>query len=360
MSGKFFLPLMVLLLVFTACAGSPSSQGPVFGGEMAPMDRSPAAAAQPDWLWDPYNRYNRQEYLAAVGSASTRLEAERNALAALIAQFGQSIQVDEKISTTYQEAVRSGFVNWSEHTTNETVIALSTSMDTLIGAEMGEAWVDPRGTHYVVALLHRNRAARVYTDMLRANLTIIEDLSTSGERNSLEAYARFQLAAAMADVNITYGNLLQQIGAPYPGILNGDTYRLEAAAILRSIPVTITVSKEEHVDRAGRIQGAFARALSSLGFQSGGTNSPYVLDVNVTLTPVEITNNPNIWSRIEVSANLMDSLSLSILLPYNFNSREGHTSQGEADNRAIIVAERRINDEYPGILNDFISNLVLR
>jgi len=358
MVRRVIIYLTIFSFILASC-GSPPPAQPVGGSGAAP------SAGQPAWITDAYARYNRQEYLAVVGSGSSRQAAERDALSNLVAQFGQGIQVDERISTTYQEAVRGsgtgrGAANWSEVTNAETIIALTTGMDSLIGAEIGEAWVDPRGTHYVAAILNRSRAARVYTDMVRANLAMIETLTKipDAEKYTLDGFARFQFAAVIADVNVTYGNLLGQIGAPFPGISNGDALRLEVTAITRAIPVRLAVTKQAQVDQAGRIETAFARALSNLGFQSGGNNSRYVLDVDITLTPVTIANNANFWSRIEVNANLTDTETRTVLLPFNFNSREGHTSQSEADNRTIIAAERRINDDYARELSNYLSRML--
>jgi len=351
-----FKALLLLFVLFASCTSSPNSRGPVItaSSNTAPGTRVEAA---PEWTRDPYTRYSSREYLAAVGTGSSRQDAERNALGNLIAQFGQSIHVDERISTTYQEAVRGGVSMWSELTNAETIIALSTSLDTLIGAEIGEAWFGS-GTHYVAAILNRGRAIRTYTDMTEANLAMIDYLTAvpEMERNTFNGYARYQFAAAIADVTLSYGNLLGQLGAPIPGLVNGDRLRLEAASILANIPILISVRREE--DPTGRIQGAFARALSSLGFQSGGINPRYILEVGISLTPVDIPGNSYIFSRIEISANLRDSLTNTILLPFNFNTREGHTSQAESDNRAILVAERRIYDDYTVQLNNYLGSLL--
>ena len=357
------ISLCIIISLLLSCGGTPPSQGPIIS---APTDANPgmmstgtAGAGLPDWVRNPYNRYNSQEYLAAVGSGSTRLDAERNAVGSLISQFGQSIHVDERISTTYQEAVRSGVSVWSEVTSADTIIALSTSFDTLIGVEIGETW-EGSGTHYAAAILNKPRAAVVYTDMVRANQAMITNLTSipASERNTLNSFARLQFAAAIADVNVSYGNLLQQIGSPFPGLRNGDELRLEAAAIQRSIPINITVSGNPDADRAGRIRGAFTSALSELGFQSGGINSRYVLDLNISITPADIAGSTYVWSRINVSANLGDSVMRTVLLPYNFNIREGHTTRSEADNRVILAAERRVNDEYAVILGNYLSGLL--
>jgi len=341
------LILFFCILAFTACPNASS-----------PAPRTTGSADRPDWIRNPYAVYDRQANVAAVGSATDRTMAERSALGALVAIFGQDIQVDEKISVTYQEAVRSGVTaNWSEDTRTDTVIATSTGMDTLVGAEIGEVWYDVRhNIHYAVAVLNKARAAVVYREMVNSNLAMIDNLTNmrEAEKNTFEGYARYQFAAAVADINTTYGHLLSHIGAPYPGLKRGDDYRLEAVNITRAIPVALRVQN----DRSARIQGAFARALGELGFRTGGNNSRYVLNVNVAISPVTIANSPNSWARIEVTANLTDSSTNTVLVPYSFNSREGHTSQAEADNRAILAAERKINEEYARMMNNYLSQLL--
>jgi hypothetical protein len=52
----------------------------------------------PDWTRDPYQKYNQAANVAAVGTGNSRQVAEKDALGKLVAIFGQSIQVDEKIT----------------------------------------------------------------------------------------------------------------------------------------------------------------------------------------------------------------------------------------------------------------------
>ena len=333
------------VLFITACGGSPAPVASMGGG-------------QPDWVRDPYNKYDRQSNVAAVGSGTDRQVAEKSALGALVAIFGQEIQVDERIHVTYQEAVRSGITaNWSEDTRVDNTISTSTGMDTLVGAEIGEVFHDIRtNTHFAVAVLNKAKAAAAYTELVKANQAMINNLINvpAADKNTFEGYARFQFASMVADINVTYGNLLSHIGAPFQGIRKGDDFRLEAVNITKAIPVALRVQN----DRSSRIQGAFAKAIAELGFRTGGTNSRYVLDVNVISSPVTIANNTNSWARIEITANLTDTSANSVLIPYNFNLREGHTSQSEADNRAIAAAERKINEEYAKMLNNYLSQLL--
>jgi hypothetical protein len=48
----------------------------------------------------------------------------------------------------------------------------------------------------------------------------------------------------------------------------------------------------------------------------------------------------------------------AVLLPFNFNDRLGHGSQAEADNRACMAAEQKINEEYSGLLSGYLNQLL--
>jgi len=303
--------------------------------------------------------YKRSQYVAAVGHASDREMAEKNGFANLAGFFGQSIHADQTITNTYREAVKNGVTSgWTDDINMENTIRTTASMETLAAAQIREVWHDTRNNvFYAAAVMEKSKAAGIYTDMITANQNMIKNLITmnQAEKNSMEGFSRYQFAAAVADINVTYGNVLKLIDAPVPaGLVKGDEYRLEAQNIAKTIPVGITVKN----DKAGRIQGAFAKALSDIGFRSGGNNSRYVLDVNISVSPVDLPNNTNKFARIELGANLTDTSVKTVLLPYNFNSREGHATAAEAENRAYTAAERKISQEYKDILFTYLSQLL--
>jgi hypothetical protein len=310
----------------------------------------------PDWVRDPYTRYDRQAYVAVRGSGSSLTVAEGNAFGELVAFFGQYIEFDASTTERYQEAVRDGVTTgWSVNTEVDTMIARYARFDSLVGAEIGDVW-DDGINYFAVAILNKTRAIQIYSDIVRSNQRMIDNLLNipPAERNTLDGITRYQFAATVADMTRPYINLLSVIGGPVPPFRRGDEYRLEARNIIGLTPINIRVQN----DTAGRIHGAFARALSNLGFQSGGTNSRYMLDVDVISTVVDIANSPHRWTRIAVNANLVDTVSGTVLLPFSFNEREGHTTQSEADNRAIMTAERRINAEYANLFSDYLSRLL--
>jgi hypothetical protein len=394
---KFFILLLCLfILALGACGSSPSGAsasdaraaadnalGRLDGQVGRPNDMPSAPSAQkpssgqsassssqqqtvvtsgtkkPAWVDSVDSVYKRAQYAAAVGYASSREMAEKNAFANLISFFGQSIQADQTIKNTYSEAVKNGVTTgWTDNTNMENTIRTSASLETLAGADIREVWQDTKNNvFYAAAVMEKSKAAGIYTDMINANQNMIKNLiaMTPADKNSLEGFSRYQFAAAVADINITYGNVLKLIDAPVPaGLVKGDEYRLEAQNIAKAIPVGITVKN----DKAGRIQGAFAKALSDIGFRSGGNNSRYILNVNITVSPVDLPANTNKFARIELGANLTDNTTKAVLVPYNFNSREGHTTAAEAENRAYSAAERKIGEEYKGILFEYLSQLL--
>ncbi|MDR2102397.1 MAG: hypothetical protein LBP43_07480, partial [Treponema sp.] len=61
-------------------------------------------------------------------------------------------------------------------------------------------------------------------------------------------------------------------------------------------------------------------------------------------------------TRYTIDAVLKDTQTGAELFTYNTSSRESHpASQGDADNRAIIGAERRVTEEFPPILQDYLN-----
>jgi len=350
----FCLLCLCLQLVFSACASSPASGG------------SAASRSKPAWVESVDTVYDRGLYVAAVGHASDRETAEKSALTNLAAIFGQSIQSDQAITNTYREAVINGATaGWTDDIAMQNTIETSVSMDNLIGAEVRETWYDGVGTYYAAAVMDRLKTAEIYMNMIRANQAMIGNLikMNQTEKYTIEGFIRYQFAAVTADVNLTYANVLSAIGFPYPGNLQkGDEYRLEALEIVKAIPVLVQVAKRDDIDRAGRISAAFTKALSDFGFRtstSGSGSTPYTLRVDFNLSEVQLPNQQNKFVRYEITANFTGSMSGVGQLPsYSISGREGHTSVSEAENRAIMIAERKIVEEYKNLLSEYFSRLL--
>ncbi|MDR0663813.1 MAG: LPP20 family lipoprotein [Spirochaetaceae bacterium] len=316
---------------------------------------------QPDWVLSPYSVYNQAIYIAAVGQGGNRAAAERSSFAALTAIFGQSIQAEFSNLTHYSEAVNNGSLNVSENNAVSEAIKTSADMDSLIGAEIADVWWDAKDKlWYAAAVLEKQKAAALYSELLRGNQRLINEITSipDAEKNTLESFSRYQLAAAVADANHLYANLLSVLGgAGAEGTLKkGGDYRLEAAKIARNISIAVNVEG----DRQNRVENAFAVALGRLGFKSGGNNNRYVLNAKVSLSSASLPGNKNEFCRYNIDSYLTDTKNGGRMAPYNITGREGHTAMSEAEIRAINAAVKKIESEYEQVFNGFFSTNLLK
>jgi len=328
---------------------------------LAPLPAA-AQAAQPGWVANPYARFNRQTYLAAVGSGVSRATAERDALGRLAATFGVGIHVDERIRESYREVTRSGgSAVWAHHVYLDSETRAVVGMDNLIGAEIVDFWNDGRGTGFALAVMNRERAVRIYSELVRANREAINSLvnMSAAERNTLAGFSRYQLAAVFADMNISYGAVLSVLGAPVHGLRRGDYFRREAQDIRGAIPIGINVRN----DRGGMVRDAFARAFSDLGFRIGGAGSRYVLDVDISVTLDQRFSAHHdawiTWAYKTLRADLRDTVAGTVLLPYSLhNIREGHVSRPQAEDWVFRRAVEAIGRDYGNLLAGYLAGLV--
>jgi hypothetical protein len=344
---KLFIPA---LLLCAGCAGGPG----VRGEEAAPRE-------EPAWVSNVDQVYSRLRYVAAVGYGSSRAIAEKEAFASMIGVFGQTIQVDRQSMVGYQEALLQDAVSsYIRNTEITNAIKTSAEMEILIGAEIRDYWYDGRDTHYAVAVMEKNKAASLYSELVEANKEVIRNLAAmdDGEKYSLPGYARYRLAAKVADGNRVFSNILSVVGGSVLSsreLAEGENFRLEAENTARRIPIDVRIEN----DQANRIKGAFAAAIGSAGLQSGGGDgSRYALDGRISFTPVDLQKSDSVYVRYVLEANLVDRHTGAALLPYTISGREGHISMAEAENRVLGSVEKQIAGGWTPALAGYLDSLL--
>jgi hypothetical protein len=371
----FFVAFFLLSLV--ACASAPpdnreaetvaaanAALGAMNGSSLASASvaASPGPAAtndnraRPVWVDSPEAAYGRNSFVAAVGSGSNRDQAEKSAFAALSSIYRLSLHADQTITNSYQEMVKNGrTADWYEGVSMEESIRTSTAMD-LVGATIRDVWSDG-SSFYAVAVMENAQTARLYAQMIQDNQRIIDtltDIPATG-RNTMDGLARFQFAITLAEANKVFANVLSVIGAPVPAEMRqSEEYMLASAAIIRAMPVSVVVEG----DRENRVRSAFAEALATAGFRTGGNDSPYRIQARLSFAEVQLPNQQNKFVRYTLDGNFLDSVAGETLFPYNVNGREGHVSVPEAEIRALRAAEAKIKDDYAKTLSSFLVQLV--
>lgn len=318
------------------------------------------SGAGPDWVYNPSAVYPENTYISAVGYGVDRESAEKNALGALASIFGQTVKGETLASYKYSEAVRDGVISINEGSAIDNAVKTSFEMQTLIGAEIKDRWFDGKDTHYAIAVMDRLQSSLLYSELIESNLQVIEHLLDIplNDRYSFDAYARYDLALIVANANSAFLNVLSVLNpAAAMGLRDDirqeDVYRLEALSIAQNIPLRLMVQN----DRDGRIGSAFSSVLADRGFKIGEDTSRYVLDVAVTLSKVDLPQNPNTFVRYIVNADLRDTENNITIFPYSISGREGHTSLSEAENRALRMAEENIRESYGAALDGYLTQL---
>ena len=339
-------------------SNAPAPNTPAQGGNVSAQE---ANRPKPAWVDSPDAVFSKQNYVSAVGYGTDRRLAERDSLGKLTGVFGQSIQADQKTIASYSEAVRNGSIQLSENSSVQNAVTTSAEMDSLVGAEIADVWYDSKSLYYAAAVMEKEKTSVLYADLIRSNERVIGDVvnMTPAVKNSLDGYSRYLLAATIADANRVYANVLTIVGNTRginpAEMKKGEDYRQEAAAVVKNIPIGITVTG----DRGDRIKSAFSKAVTGAGFRSGGNNSRYMLNVSYSMTPVELPNQPNKFVRYQINGGLADTAEgSSVLLSYDASGREGHLTIPEAEERAIRAAEQKVPQEFETVLKNYLATRV--
>ncbi|MDR0589555.1 MAG: LPP20 family lipoprotein [Spirochaetaceae bacterium] len=307
------------------------------------------AQIKPSWVDRPSSIYPDSRFVSAVGGGGDRRQAETNALGALTAFFKQS--VSSRIRMIESEIEVNG--RSTSSSLNLSSIEAAAALDTLIGAEIKNTWNDPiNGVWYAVAVMEKAQCGALYTGELNKTIREINTLIAISDGVSFETISKCQAAQKLAAQADVYATVL--------ALLDGPNRQQEVSELTARIAGTMNDAKAIPVDVRvngdinGRIKAAFAGAFTSLGFRTGNRNSRFALEVTTTFTPAPQGRYFN--TRYTVDAVLKDTRTGAELFTYNIGNRESHpANQSDADNRALIGAERKITEEFPEILQEYLN-----
>jgi hypothetical protein len=307
------------------------------------------AQSKPAWVDNPSAVYPQRVYVSAVGYGADRRAAEHNAIGSLTAFFKQS--VSSNISITDRETQVNGrSVSASEMAQS---IEASAALDNLIGAEVKSVWNDTKNRlWYAAAVMEKAKCRELYAAELDKALREINALIDTTGGITFETIARCKKAQTLAGDADVYAMILALLDGPNrQSGLSGLLTKVNAALNnARAIPVDVRVSGDVN----GRVRAAFSGVFTAAGFKTGNRNSRYALEVTLSTSPAPKTMYFN--TRYTIDAILKDTQTGSELFTYNAANRESHpASQADADSRVIIGVQRRITEEFPNILQEYLD-----
>ncbi|MDR0526865.1 MAG: LPP20 family lipoprotein [Spirochaetaceae bacterium] len=333
--NKFFV---IAGLIFASCA-STSSAG---------------KSARPAWVDKPESVFEHSRYLAAVGEAFSRSQAEANAFSNLISIFGQRVESKINAVETLRHEMRENVQDFAVSKELSQAVEISANMNNLIGAEIKDRWEDHISKNfYAVAVMEKSQGIRIYNELIDANKKVIEKnlAIAASDKASFEGVIKYRASAKIAESNELFVTVLTILGGPNRAAEMGTaaSYRNEASRLAKQIPVRIIVKD----DFQGRVAAAFAEVFSKDGFSSGSKEARYELNAVLELAPTTHNNKDLVFTRYALNAKLVDTKNNVVILPFSANGREGHLSQTEADQRAVRGVQRAINEEFAAKFSEY-------
>jgi hypothetical protein len=307
------------------------------------------AQDRPAWIDKSSAVYPDRLYVSAVGSGRERREAEASALGALSSYFKQSVTSIINISDT-ETQVNGQSTSRSQMSHS---IEAASALDTLIGAEIKSAWNDAKNTNwYAVAVMEKAKCGELYSGEIDKSINAVNVLvDTSGDL-SFETITNCQKAQGILEKADVYALVLSMLNGPNRQF---EISQLAAAvasvlAEAKAMPIDVRVSGDVN----GKIKAAFAGIFTAAGFRTGNPNSRFALEVVMTTTP--LSQGRYFTTRYTIDAVLKDTRTGAELFSFNIANRESHpASQTEADNRAVIGAERRITTDFSKVLQEYLN-----
>jgi len=308
-------------------------------------------SAKPVWVDKPSAIYPDALFVSATGGGKSREAAENSAKAALVAYFKQSVSSQITIVDTEQQA---GGKTVQSTSSASMSIEATAALDALIGVEIKDVWNDTKGKSgwWALVVMEKAQGRERYTAELNKVIGEINLLSDVSGGITFDTIAKCRSARKLLPKAEVYALILSMVNGPdrHKELIQLASKVDNSLTQARAIPIDVRVTG----DRNGQVRAAFAKAFTDQGFRTGNSNSRYALEVKLTLEAAPKNQYYN--TRYTVDAILRDTQTEAELLTYNAWDRESHTaSQADADNRAIIGALKAIQSEFPGVLEEFLS-----
>ena len=273
-----------------------------------------ALAARPDWVDGMPAQFPRESYLVAVGTADDRPSAEARARAGVAAFFESRVAAvsqakeSEGRATAAQVQTVDGFTVTGRAELRVASLSVqqevtSVTAKLLEGVEIADAWTDPAGRIFALAVLDRARAVEV----LRRRLADVDgDVASLAARLAEDAapFARARLAHRIVGTSARRTPLVDDLrildpAAEAPAPAAARDARAAAERALAAVGVEVRASGEA----ADRLRTAATRAVVATGMRAVAPGNAHDLSVGVeedAAAPAKVEG----WLVVRVTARV--------------------------------------------------------
>lgn len=315
-----------------------------------------AQDGKPEWIDHPEKNYPASDYLVAVGMGDSRKEAENAALANLAKIFESNIKLDETINSRYTELLKSESSSNLENRTDVSKEIKVSSNQTLYNVRYPEAFTDPLGKVYVLAVLERETTAEIYMNNIINNDKRISSFIERGIQSAdpVKKYAYYEAAKVISQVNDNLIKQLKIISSEYRPVdtLNRiDQVNELCKSAQERIPFAVNVQGND----SSKITAVIKDAVNQLGFPVAQKG---LLKIECSEGVEEIDlKRPEKFVRWSYQFSVMDTTG-RILISASENGREGHVTYSEAVARGLRTMGDRIALRFKQEIMKYFDQIV--
>jgi len=341
---KYIIVITVLLMLFS-CASN----------------KAVKRATRPAWLDNPESKYSNTQYITAIGSGSSRSNAEKDAASKLSRIFRTEVSASETMEKRYEELTKNNITTTDDFARNTKNVTL-TSNEALINMQFGESYTDDKAKVHILAYLNRFETAGIYEEMISANSyqVIYYQNKTQELDDLLDIYAFYGAAWMIVQKNEDllrqYRIISPQMSSMFEVKYDKNTIKNNYIKAARDITFSLNIEGDEE----GRINSILKRIITGAGFQIDDNEGFISVKGSINMSPTDLQRDDNtVFYRWDMSLNLTQRDG-NIILSLNPSGRTGSISLEEARARVFIDIEKKLDRTLIRDLNSWFDNIVIK
>ncbi|MCK4420384.1 LPP20 family lipoprotein [candidate division WOR-3 bacterium] len=317
-----------------------------------------AAKGIPEWVNNPNKAYPDGLYLSAVGSGSSREEAERDAMTSLSSIFSVDVTLDRRIIETYTEDRKGKDID-VQHTFNLLTKSALKSENKLINVKVGKSTFDEKtGTFYVLVYLNRMDTEPLYLKEIEKNDNLMYKYynTAQGTEEKLKKFIYLKKAMQIATLNDGLRKIHRIItqfeNTPTPPITKEDLNVL-LEKLSSEIIAIIKVRGQYPEEFAGFLR----EVIQETGFTTGRENGDLIINATLKISPIDLPRKEK-FVRWRLLIDVNNALTNTTMETFTREGREGHVSREAAGSRALREVKKTIKNEFYIEFNRFLNRSI--
>jgi hypothetical protein len=303
---------------------------------------STSSDKRPAWIDDAKSIYPESDYLTAVGQASKRDRAGKNATANLAEIFYVNVRAETNTLTQATKAESALGVTMESSSSLQRSIQTETDQ-VLSGVQIKESWLSPTGEYYALAVLEKRKAAMALNEAIMQfdettaeliNFSINSAPNSIASINALREARDEQMARKMANLQ------LKQVSVSgIPTDISSKKIEQLIAQKLSQMQVSVDIESDKH---AKTVQSGLAK----LGVNVV-ESSNIVITADFDITEPSLLNE---WYWLRGSFELSISENGQVI------SRKRWPIKVSAKQKEMLIP--RLQDKVNSSISEYIAQLV--